>query len=43
MSDFEVIGVVLSEWPVVLNALSVFTATKDAWGARLLLNELETE
>jgi hypothetical protein len=43
MSGFEVIGVVLGLWPVVLNALSVFTATKDGRGARLLLNELRTE
>jgi hypothetical protein len=43
MSSFEVIGVVLGVWPVVLNALSVFTATKDGRGARLLLNELRTE
>jgi hypothetical protein len=43
MSGFEVIGVVLGVWPVVLNALAVYKATKDGRGYGLLLNELRTE
>src|SRR5271156_2699676 len=43
MSGFEVIGVVLGVWPVVLNGLALYKATKDGRGYGLLLNELRTE
>lgn len=43
MSGFEVIGVVLGVWPVVVNALTLYKATKDGRGYGLLLNELKTE
>lgn len=43
MSGFEVIGVVLGVWPVVVNALALFKATKDGRGYGLLLNEFKTE
>jgi len=43
MSGFEVIGVVLGVWPVVLNCLTMYKATKDGRGYGLLLNELRVE
>ena len=43
MSGFEVIGVVLGVWPVVLNGLALYKATKDGRAHSLLLNELKTE
>lgn len=43
MSGFEVIGVVLGVWPVVVNGLAMYKATKDGRGYGLLLNELRTE
>jgi hypothetical protein len=43
MSGFEVIGEVLAVWPVVVNALSLYKATKDGRAYGLLLNELRTE
>jgi hypothetical protein len=43
MSGFEVIGVVLVAWPVVVNALTLYKATKDGSGYGGLLNELRTE
>lgn len=42
MSGFEVIGVVLGVWPLVVNALMLYKAVKNsAWD--LLLQELQTE
>ena len=43
MSGFEVIGVMLGVWPVVVNCLTMYKATKDGRGYGLLLNELRTE
>src|SRR5271168_547659 len=43
MSGFEVIGVLLGVWPVVLNGLTMYKATKDGRGYGLLLNELRVE
>jgi hypothetical protein len=43
MSGFEVIGVILAVWPVVVNGLTMFKATKEGRGYGLLLNELRTE
>jgi hypothetical protein len=43
MSGFEIIGVILGCWPMVVNALSLYKATKDGKAYGLLLNELRTE
>jgi hypothetical protein len=43
MSGFEVIGVVLAAWPVVVSSLTKYKATKDGRGYGTLLNELRTE
>jgi len=43
MSGFEVIGVVLAIWPVVVNGLAMYKATKDGRAYGTLLNELRTE
>jgi hypothetical protein len=43
MSGFEVIGLVMSVWPLVVNAADMYKASKDSRGADLLRNELDTE
>jgi len=43
MSGFEVIGVVLGVWPLVMNAVALYKATKGIRGADLLRTQLDTE
>jgi hypothetical protein len=43
MSGFEVIGVLLGVWPVIVNGLTMYKASKDGRGYGLLLNELRAE
>jgi hypothetical protein len=43
MSGLEVIGLVLSLWPVVVDAVDIYKAMKEGRGADLLRHELDTE
>jgi len=43
MTGFEAIGVVVGVWPVVVNALASYAATKQGRGANALLHKLRTE
>jgi hypothetical protein len=43
MSGFEVIGLVLGVWPLVVNALSVYKDVKNGSGWEVLLQEFRTE
>jgi len=43
MSGYEVIGEVLAGWHVVVNALSLYKATKDGRAYGVLLNDLRTQ
>jgi hypothetical protein len=43
MSGFEIIGVVLAVWPVVMNAISLYKATKGGRGVESLRIQLDTE
>jgi hypothetical protein len=43
MSGFEIIGLVLAAWPVVVNAVSLCKATMGRRGADLLRTQLDTE
>jgi hypothetical protein len=43
MSGFEVIGVVLGVWPLLMNAVDLYKAAKDVRGADLLRTQLDTE
>ena len=43
MSGFEVIGVVLGVWPLLINAVALYKATKDGRRAERLRTQLDTE
>jgi hypothetical protein len=43
MSGFEVIGVVLGVWPLVMNGVALYKATRDGRAADLLRTQLDTE
>jgi hypothetical protein len=43
MSGFEVIGIILAAWPVVLSAVDVYKTSKDSKGAERLHRELDIE
>lgn len=43
MSGFEVIGVILGAWPVIMHAVDMYKAMKDHRGAERLRLELDTE
>ena len=43
MSGFEVIGVVLGVWPLVVNTLQLYKSAKNGQGWEVLLDEVKTE
>jgi hypothetical protein len=43
MLGFEIIGVVLGVWPVVMNTVALYKAAKDGRGNDLLIHRLDTE
>lgn len=43
MSGFEVVGVILGAWPLIMRAVDIYKATKDGRGAERLRLELDTE